>query len=153
MAARLRKAGRGGEPVATVEELQNLMLAQLVCQHPGCNETEHLEVDHIAPFSTGGASTIDNLQMLCLEHNIDKGDRWPDTQMDAFSPLPRKRNTSGFRWVSWDKRRHNWRWRVERRGVTRMGHAATPEAAHALALEAAKKLYQAPLETEERIAA
>lgn len=32
-----------------------------------------LELDHVIPFSWGGPTTYDNLQLLCHRHNSDKG--------------------------------------------------------------------------------
>lgn len=32
-----------------------------------------LELDHVVPFSWGGPTTYDNLQLLCHRHNSDKG--------------------------------------------------------------------------------
>lgn len=34
-----------------------------------CGATRHLELDHIHPKSTGGASTADNVRVLCKLHN------------------------------------------------------------------------------------
>lgn len=34
-----------------------------------------LHIDHIVPFSKGGQSTLDNLQTLCFECNIGKGNK------------------------------------------------------------------------------
>lgn len=36
---------------------------------------EEMEADHIKPWSLGGKTTIDNCQMLCIEHNRIKGNR------------------------------------------------------------------------------
>ncbi len=51
-----------------------------VWQHDGgacreCGDRNHLEYDHIIPFSRGGASTFGNLQLLCRRCNLAKGDR------------------------------------------------------------------------------
>lgn len=40
-----------------------------------CGATEPLEVDHIVPWSKGGAHDISNFQTLCKPCNISKGAR------------------------------------------------------------------------------
>lgn len=39
-----------------------------------CGATENLQLDHIIPFSKGGASTVENLQLLCAKCNREKSD-------------------------------------------------------------------------------
>jgi len=40
-----------------------------------CNSTHVLQVDHIHPVARGGASTIDNLRLLCAHHNRLESER------------------------------------------------------------------------------
>lgn len=38
-----------------------------------CGATDYLEFDHIIPHAKGGASTVDNVQLLCRRCNLKKG--------------------------------------------------------------------------------
>ncbi len=40
-----------------------------------CGSTENLQLDHIIPFSRGGATTIENLQLLCQRCNLEKSNK------------------------------------------------------------------------------
>ncbi|MBI4752382.1 MAG: TerD family protein [Acidobacteria bacterium] len=40
-----------------------------------CASASYLEFDHIIPFSLGGASTLNNIQLLCRRCNLAKGNR------------------------------------------------------------------------------
>ncbi|MBV8232504.1 MAG: HNH endonuclease, partial [Planctomycetaceae bacterium] len=41
----------------------------------GCGASDYLEFDHIIPHSHGGASTVNNVQLLCRRCNLEKSDR------------------------------------------------------------------------------
>ncbi len=43
-----------------------------VCQVPTCDMTVGLEIDHIKPFSEGGAASFENLVRLCRRHHLQK---------------------------------------------------------------------------------
>lgn len=40
-----------------------------------CGATENLHLDHIIPFSRGGATNIENLQLLCQKCNLQKSNK------------------------------------------------------------------------------
>lgn len=40
-----------------------------------CGANDYLEYDHIIPYSKGGASTVNNVQLLCRRCNLVKSDR------------------------------------------------------------------------------
>jgi 5-methylcytosine-specific restriction endonuclease McrA len=51
-----------------------------------CGSTRHLELDHVHPRSRGGASTVDNLRILCKAHNDLAARRaLGDETMDQFT--------------------------------------------------------------------
>jgi hypothetical protein len=41
-----------------------------------CKATDYLEYDHIIPHSKGGASSVNNVQLLCRRCNLAKSDRF-----------------------------------------------------------------------------
>jgi len=41
-----------------------------------CGSGENLEIDHIKPLSKGGTNDFDNLQILCKECNVKKGNKY-----------------------------------------------------------------------------
>ncbi|AKL73164.1 protein of unknown function DUF222/HNH endonuclease [Actinobacteria bacterium IMCC26256] len=43
-----------------------------VCQVPTCDMSLGLEIDHIKPFSEGGAASFENLVRLCKRHHLQK---------------------------------------------------------------------------------
>jgi len=47
------------------------------CAYCGC--TSDLSIDHITPLSRGGSDNLDNLQLLCLTCNNQKGDQMPES--------------------------------------------------------------------------
>ena len=40
-----------------------------------CDSNEHIHYDHIVPYSKGGLTTLNNLQILCRTHNLMKSDK------------------------------------------------------------------------------
>lgn len=40
-----------------------------------CGADDEIHYDHELPFSRGGSSTVDNVRILCAQHNLEKGAR------------------------------------------------------------------------------
>ena len=73
------------------------------CQSPAAISSAPFSLDHIYPFSLGGASDEDNLALSCSFCNSAKGDRTdaidPETSADIALFHPRRQNWSEhFRW-------------------------------------------------------
>ncbi len=45
------------------------------CQYYLCGEEDNLEFSHKIPFSKGGRNDVDNLTILCKEHNRELGNK------------------------------------------------------------------------------
>lgn len=55
------------------EELRNRLLKKFENKCVKCESILNLQIDHILPFSLGGKTTEDNLQVLCKKCNLKKG--------------------------------------------------------------------------------
>ena len=73
------------------------------CVVPGCRSAHALEIDHVLPLESGGATTLDNLALLCRHHHrlktydgwvlerhgpSDADPRWSFTPHPAFGQEP-----------------------------------------------------------------
>jgi 5-methylcytosine-specific restriction endonuclease McrA len=47
-----------------------------------CGSTKDLHFDHVIPRSWGGASTVENVQVLCRDCNLKKGASLVDGRHD-----------------------------------------------------------------------
>lgn len=54
--------------------------AQCAC----CGRTSRLTIDHILPISKGGRTVIDNMQLLCRKHNVEKARHIMDFRPGVF---------------------------------------------------------------------
>ena len=66
------------------------------CQWCGTEHTleNPIEYDHIHPWSLGGENTVENLELLCRKHNLEKGDRVYAPSLEHFAERARKRARS-----------------------------------------------------------
>jgi hypothetical protein len=70
---RARKVGQFDE--LTTQDIDALIaFYDFTCLYPGCGVKPASSVDHVKPLSKGGTNTFDNLQLLCVNHNKQKGD-------------------------------------------------------------------------------
>ncbi len=54
-------------------KLRKQALGDGVCR--ACGATEQIEIDHIVPISRGGSCKLENLQPLCKQCNVSKGQK------------------------------------------------------------------------------
>jgi hypothetical protein len=47
------------------------------CYHPGCDDTDDLQVDHVQPWSAGGPTIQSNGRLACGHHNRGRNGRSP----------------------------------------------------------------------------
>ena len=70
---RARKVGQFDQ--LTTQDIDALIaFYDYTCLYPGCEVKPATSVDHVKPLSKGGTNTYDNLQLLCVNHNKQKGD-------------------------------------------------------------------------------
>ncbi len=65
-----------------------------------CGTTRHLELDHVHPRSLGGASTVDNLRVVCRAHNdlaarLALGDDLMNSYTSGLRGAPRRPGSAG----------------------------------------------------------
>lgn len=61
----------------------------------GCGSSENLVIDHIRPFSKNGETEIDNLQTLCHQCNMKKGNGEDGYELPFSVAKMRKRIING----------------------------------------------------------
>ena len=50
-----------------------------------CGSTHNLQIDHIEPFARGGSGKLDNLRLLCAQHNrLEAARAFGSAWMDQF---------------------------------------------------------------------
>ncbi len=66
-------------------EQKQILLARAghQCQHVNrlgirCHKRNELRADHLHPYSWGGRTILENGQILCDPHNVEKGAHWTD---------------------------------------------------------------------------
>lgn len=76
---RAREYGRPG--VLGIELVRYVFMRDKRCL--ACHTDRRLTLDHIHPLATGGANSVDNLQVLCAECNTTKGTHTRDYRVPA----------------------------------------------------------------------
>lgn len=71
IAAKLKERQRPPIPREVVDAVYRRYGARCVY----CGSTENLQLDHIIPFSKGGATSLENLQLLCQKCNLEKSNK------------------------------------------------------------------------------
>ncbi|HEV7345488.1 MAG TPA: HNH endonuclease [Devosia sp.] len=73
-----RPRGRQSTPKAAISPaLRKLVLERDAYRCQQCGDHHDLHIDHVFPESKGGATTAENLQVLCGPCNLRKGARVP----------------------------------------------------------------------------
>lgn len=73
---RVEKIGRSRPKISARLRYGFLKAANFCCQNCGASESEQpLEIDHVIPFSKGGANHRSNYQVLCKPCNLSKGSK------------------------------------------------------------------------------
>lgn len=74
--ASTRRAAKVATASPTIYKyLEDLVLNKHLHNCPYCPSTDNLSIDHIVPLSRGGTHTEDNVELVCLECNIRKGNK------------------------------------------------------------------------------
>lgn len=63
----------------TPDSIKSMKETQInLCNICECDISNHFHIDHIKPLSKGGIHSIKNIQLLCPNCNIKKGDKFED---------------------------------------------------------------------------
>jgi 5-methylcytosine-specific restriction endonuclease McrA len=65
-------------PIAVRDEVFVRDGARCTYKGPGgrrCGATQGLTLDHVTPFARGGGNTVNNLRLLCAQHNLMEAER------------------------------------------------------------------------------
>lgn len=85
------RPGQGPRYFTPLQKAELLRRAGHQCQHTTlgirCHRTTELRADHLHPYSWGGKTIIENGQILCDPHNVEKGAHWTDVRDPALLEL------------------------------------------------------------------
>lgn len=82
------RPGQGPRYFSPLQKQTLLQLAGYQCQHVNafgirCHRRDELRADHRHPYSWGGKTIMENGQILCDPHNVEKGAHWTDVHDPA----------------------------------------------------------------------
>lgn len=81
-------------------DVKHALIKEMGGRCMACGTKERLALDHVLPLNKGGMDHVSNLQVLCVQDNVSKGNRTMDFRTNTDYIPKKKCLRCGYSWCS-----------------------------------------------------